>query len=704
MDADGLAAAVTKQFSLVRQMKKDGANALAIKAEERKLSDLKASLAKTTAAMESKSSFDRKAMDDVVIRRMFVVPAFEIHGGVSGLYDFGPPGCGLKANVVSLWKRHFVLAESMLEMECTNLTPESVLQTSGHVDKFTDLMVKDTVTGESLRADKLLEDIIDDLLEKNPNIPKDEREEHLRVQRQADAYSPEELGQILEKYGAKSKAGNTLTTPFPFNLMFKTTIGPEGTNVGFFRPETAQGLFVNFRRLLDFNSQKMPFAAAQVGLGFRNEISPRAGLLRVREFCMAEIEHFVDPKEKKHPKFPLVANKELVLFGREAQLGTGKMSTITIGEAVRDGLVENETLGYFMARTQLFLEMIGMDPQQMRFRQHLSTEMAHYAADCWDMEIHVSYGWTECVGHADRSCYDLEMHSKKTGVPMMASHQLDEPRVITAYKLQVDRKALGVTFKGDQKKVMAALEAMSENEEEVLEFQKKLEADGRATLGGEGFEITKGMCSWTKGTKKISEIKYTPSVIEPSFGIGRILYSLLEHSFYVRKGGDGGDDGGMKRGVMAFRPLVAPIKCAVLPLSSQASFMPLCARVMGALGDLHLSAKLDASGAAVGRRYARMDELGIPLASRSTSRLWRTTVTLRERDSMAQIRMPMAGNGAPHGAAREKRPREGLHFEVPYGERRGRCGGRRWQRAASSRRSAHKCGSFRPQVPIEVKF
>ncbi|CAN0504403.1 unnamed protein product [Laminaria digitata] len=119
-------------------------------------------------------------MDDVVIRRMFVVPSFEIHGGVSGLFDLGPPGCGLKSNIVALWRQHFVLAEGMLEMECTNLTPENVLQTSGHVEKFTDLMVKDTVTGESLRADKLLEDIIDTLLEKNTAMPTvSRRQRHL---------------------------------------------------------------------------------------------------------------------------------------------------------------------------------------------------------------------------------------------------------------------------------------------------------------------------------------------------------------------------------------------------------------------------------------------------------------------------------------------------------------------------------------------
>jgi len=178
--------------------------------------------------------------------------------------------------MIDIWRKHFVLNESMLEMECTCLTPEPVLKTSGHVDRFTDLMVKDPETGECFRADKLLEDAIDSLLDSNPDMSTAERDDHLRVQRQADAYSPSEIDELLIRYQCKGPSGQPYSSSFPFNLMFKTSIGPEGTSVGFLRPETAQGLFVNFRRLLDYNNQKMPFAAAQIGLGFRNEIAPRA--------------------------------------------------------------------------------------------------------------------------------------------------------------------------------------------------------------------------------------------------------------------------------------------------------------------------------------------------------------------------------------------------------------------------------------------
>jgi glycyl-tRNA synthetase len=184
--------------------------------------------------------------------------------------------------------------------------------------------------------------------------------------------------------------GADLTKAFPFNLMFATHIGPTGQLAGFLRPETAQGMFVNFRRLYDFNYGRMPMAVAQIGTAYRNEIAPRGGLIRVREFTMAEIEHFVHPERKAHPKFASVANVILNLFPNDAQIGDGKMLLASAGDAVARGLVNNETLCYFMARTQLFLLKLGMKPEGVRFRQHLRTEMAHYAQDCWDAEVSAS--------------------------------------------------------------------------------------------------------------------------------------------------------------------------------------------------------------------------------------------------------------------------------------------------------------------------
>jgi glycyl-tRNA synthetase len=347
---------------------------------------------------------------------------------------------------------------------------------------------------------------------------------------------------------------------------------------------------------------------------------------------MAEIEHFVNPKDKDHPNFGSIADKELVLFGRDDQLGSGKTKTMTAGDAVQEGLINNQTLAYFMARTQLYMERIGLDKSRLRFRQHLKTEMAHYAADCWDLEIKSSYGWVECVGHADRACYDLDVHSKATKTPMLAIKKLDQPKEIEIAKLKFDRKLLGQVFKGDQRVVSGILEELAEDWSDFEPIASALEADGKTVV--EGYEVTKEMMTWTKAKKMVHEIKYTPSVIEPSFGMGRVLYHLLEHCFYQRDTED-------KRCVMRFNAEVAPYKCAVLPISSSTEMNGVVDEIASELMDSDLSTRVDKSTASLGRRYARADEVGVPFAvTVDFDTLKDNTVTLRERDSCLQIRLP----------------------------------------------------------------
>jgi glycyl-tRNA synthetase len=635
---DSMRAAVTKQGGVVRQMKKDGAGQQEITAEVTKLKTMKAELDALLAAGPQEEVFNRAAMDDLLKQRAFIIPSFEIYGSVAGFFDFGPPACALKGNFINMWKQHFVLQESMLEIDCTNLMADIVLKTSGHVERFTDLMVKDTKNGECFRADKLLEDHIDDVLAKSPAMPTAERQELLRVQVQAESYTPEQLGEIIEKMGIKSpSSGAELTAPFPFNLMFQTQIGPSGNSVGYLRPETAQGIFVNFRRLLEYNSGKLPFAAAQIGIGFRNEIAPRAGLLRVREFPMAEIEHFVNPADKSHPKFKTVADQELPLFPCQNQLGDGKLVFMKAGEAVEKGLISNETLAYFLCRTALFADRIGLNKDKLRFRQHLPTEMAHYATDCWDLEVNLSYGWTECVGHADRACYDLEVHAKKSKVNMQASQKFDVPRDMDFAVIKANKGMMGKVFKKEASKVHEHFEKLSV--EDAMAIEEKLAADGTfdlTTADGTAFALTREMVSWKKTTKKVSEVKFMPGVIEPSFGIGRLIYAIFEHSFYLRENDE-------KRGVMGFSNAVAPVKVAVLPLQSNASFTPLVDELAGSLLDAGISSKVDSSGVSIGRRYARMDEIGVPFAVTidfDTVAEPNRPCTIRERDSTAQVSMP----------------------------------------------------------------
>lgn len=584
---------------------------------------------------------NKKALDDTLARRMFVVPSFEIHGGVAGLYDYGPPGAALKENVLAAWRQHFVLEDNMLQIECTTLTPHAVLKTSGHVDRFEDLMVKDTKNGECYRADKLLEDAVEAALAGDAAMPPERREELRRIAAQADAFSPAELHAHLTALGVKSpSSGAELTEPFPFNLMFATSIGPAGNSPGFLRPETAQGMFVNFRRLYDYNNGRMPMAVAQVGTAYRNEIAPKGGLIRVREFTMAEIEYFVNPAAKQHAKFESVAALRLNLFPADRQVGDGTLVTPTLGDAVASGLVNNQTLGYFMGRTALFLYKIGIKPEGLRFRQHLKTEMAHYACDCWDAEILMAQGWVECVGHADRSAYDLQVHAKVTKVDMVAKETLPEVVEEEFVVAKLTKKAIAAALKADVPAVVAALEELAaERGDEALALGAALARDGAAPLAlpgsGKTVTVTKEMVSFAKETRRVQERKYVPNVIEPSFGIGRILTGVWEHVFYTR----GGDE---QKAVLAFAPAIAPYKAVVLPLDGRID-RRVGAGVAQALSTAGLAAYTDDSGASVGRRYARADEVGVPFAiTVDFDTATDGAVTMRERDSTAQVRLPLA--------------------------------------------------------------
>ncbi|KAG6617765.1 glycine-tRNA ligase [Phytophthora cinnamomi] len=649
VDLDALRASVTRQGAQVRELKQKGAAAEAVKAAVDELKKLKLELETQTAlqgpAEDGLSKSDKKALDDLLLRKMFVVPSFEIYGGVGGFYDFGPPACALKSNLLQFWRRHFVFADKLLEVECTNLMPEVVLKTSGHVDRFTDLMVKCTKSGECYRADKLLEDHVENFLDKHPDLSQEEREKHEMHATMAESYSPQEIHDVFQQYGIKAPGtGADLSFPIPFNLMFKCAIGPEGGLVGYLRPETAQGIFLNFRRLLEYNAGKVPFGCAQIGSAFRNEISPRAGLLRVREFQQAEIEFFVNPKDKSHAKFTTVKDLELPLLTKTNQLTHGKAVQMTCGAAVEQGIIANESLAYYLARTYKFCKAIGIDMERLRFRQHLNTEMAHYATDCWDLEIKLSSGWVECAGHADRSCYDLTVHAKKSKVEMVGTHKFDKPEKRQIVEIKPNKGKMGRTFKADVATILEALETLKDDVPRAQTFEDELASKGEATLGplcdGKQFTLQRDMVAIKVVEKMVSEEKFVPSVIEPSFGIGRLLTAVFEHNFSTREGDE-------KRGVMSFSPLIAPIKVSVLPLSNNPAFEPFAAELEHVFVEEGLECKVDTSSVAIGRKYARADELGIPFdVTIDFDTVKDRVVTLRERDSTAQVRIPMDVIGA----------------------------------------------------------
>merc|ERR1719183_3262920 len=315
---------------------------------------------------------------------------------------------------------------------------------------------------------------------KEDDLSAEKMQEYQVVRNLADGYSKQELMDVFEKYNIRvPENGNKLTEPEPFNLMFPTPIGPSGDIQGFLRPETAQGIFLNYKFCLEQNANRLPFGVAQVGKVYRNEIAPRQGLCRQREFAQMEIEWFVKPTAKNSTKFQAVKNLKLQLFPSKEQPAGQPHITKKIGEAVAEKMVDNETLGYFIARTHLFLLSIGIKADHLRFRQHLPTEMAHYASDCWDAEIETSLGWLECVGIADRACFDLNAHAEAAKVDLMFRETLDPPIEVEVTRIT---KAAGIAtmkaFKKTGKATKEYLETLPETD--LRSLVDEVKAKGKA--------------------------------------------------------------------------------------------------------------------------------------------------------------------------------------------------------------------------------
>ncbi|XP_052783336.1 glycine--tRNA ligase-like [Mya arenaria] len=528
---------VKEQGDLVRKLKDEKAPDIDLQRAVAELKKRKHALTDKEFELSPKDNFDRAKMEDLLKQKFFYDQSFAIYGGINGLYDFGPMGCAVKANLLQAWRNFFVLEENLLEVDTAVLTPETVLKASGHVERFQDYMVKDLKNGECFRADHLIENTFEKMLS-DKKVTEDIKAEIRSILPTVDNMSKDEMGETLKKFSIKSPVtGNDISDPLEFNLMFSTAIGPTGTVKGYLRPETAQGIFVNFKRLLEFNGGKLPFGGAQIGAAFRNEISPRSGLIRVREFAMAEIEYFMDPKEKEtFYKFENVRDLKVTLLSACKQMEGKAPDVKSLGDAVKDGTIANESLAYFMGRIYMFLMKVGIDNNKFRFRQHLANEMAHYACDCWDAEMKTSYGWIECVGCADRSCYDLLCHQKATGMKLVAERKLAEPKMIQVVECKVNKGVIGKVFKKDAKVVTDYLTTLESEGADALDRSLQENGEAEITVKDQKYTLKKDMITVSRFEKKLHVEEFNPSVIEPSFGIGRVMYSLFEHNFKIRKG------------------------------------------------------------------------------------------------------------------------------------------------------------------------
>jgi len=548
-------------------------------------------------------------LESVIKRRGFIWPSFEIYGGSSGFYDYGPLGTAMRNNILKVWRKYFVQREGFAEIDTPALTPQEVFLASGHLDKFNDLILECSKCPVLYKAENLIS-------EHHPEIS---------TQLTVDALTADELDALVRDNGITCPDCNSyLRDSYEFNLMFRTTVGRD--KVVYLHPETAQGIFVNFQKLYNYFRERLPFGVVTVGKGFRNEISPRQGLIRLREFNIAEAEVFVDPDSDEFRGFDKVKETEFVLLDQH-----GAFHKLTAAEAVKDEIICHQALAYYMVITQNFLTEIGINPEKLRFRQHQKDEMAHYADDCWDaeiqMEINTRENWIECVGIANRSCFDLEQHMKATGQDLRAFNRFDEPVEQKFIRLKPNLPLIGRMFKKDAVAVKAHLESLTSP------FPEKITME----LNGENLEINGSMFTIEETIEKVSGKKYIPAVIEPSFGIGRILYAVLQHSYHVGKSREGVDSESYN--MLKLNPVIAPIHIAVFPLFNRTGMKEMADRILQDLIKLGLTATLDDSGS-IGKRYARMDEIGTPYCITVDHKsLEDNTVTIRNRDSTEQTRI-----------------------------------------------------------------
>jgi glycyl-tRNA synthetase len=567
--------------------------------------------------MPSEDRSESEAVAELAKRRGFFFGAAGAYGGVGGFYTYGPQGAALKRNVEDAWRERFAVQEGNMEIDGPTVMPEPVFEASGHLDGFDDMLVECPGCGESHRADHLVEDATG--VEEAESLP-----------------IPEVEALIADHDLACPNCGTALAGEVveEFNLMFETTIGPGSSTPGYLRPETAQGIFVEFPRLKEYARNRLPFGVTQIGRAYRNEISPRKSLVRTREFTQAELEQFVDP-ERDEPDLSAVADRRVELYPATEQVDDdGGLVETTIGEAVDAGVIGSAWVGYFLGVAYEWYERVGVDMDRFRFRQHLSGERAHYAADCWDAEAEVDGDWIEIAGFAYRGDYDLSKHAEHANDDFTLFQQYDEPRTVERAVVDPDMSVLGPEFGGAAAGVADALQELAERDPAAFE-----ESEVTVVVGDSEYSVPTEVANFRIEEQTESGEHVTPHVVEPSFGVDRTVYTLVAHAMHED------EVDGETRTYLDLSPTVAPTDVGVFPLVSNVDYLTDRAReLVGGLRDAGFAVVYDDSGS-IGRRYRRQDEVGTPFCVTvdrdGIEGDGPDTVTVRERDSAAQARVPV---------------------------------------------------------------
>lgn len=473
-------------------------------------------------------------LDDIVSlckRRGFIFQSSEIYGGLASCYDYGPLGVELKRNVREAWWKSVVkMRDDVVGLDCSILMHPLVWKASGHADKFADLICECKKCNTRTRVDHLKDKAAEE-------AKAQEHTEHIDIEKKmAAAYD------LSKKVCPACGTVGRFTEPMPFKLMFETQMGAnvDDSMTLFLRPETAQGIFANFRNVLDTTRVKIPFGIAQIGKSFRNEVTTKAFIFRTREFEQAELEFFCEP-------------------------GT-----------------DDEWFEHWKQQRFNWYLNLGIKKENLRFREHDADELAHYAKGCVDVEYKFPFGsgdWQELEGIANRTDYDLRQHQRG----------------------------------------MRTLNAWFENKGDLAKIELKEEAE----------EYLKGPLSYFDDAEKK---RYIPYVIEPSAGIDRSTLAFLVDAY------DEEEVRGEKRNLLRFHPALAPTNVAVFPLVRKDGMPEIARNIYNELKG-HFTTFYDEKGA-VGRRYRRQDEAGTPFCITVDGQtLEDKTVTVRERDSMEQVRV-----------------------------------------------------------------
>jgi len=477
---------------------------------------------------------------DLFARRGFLFPGSEMYGGLSGFYDYGPLGAGLRRKLVELWRQECVRNEGYVEIDGSNVLREEVLEASGHVANFGDPITRCKECDEVFRADHLINQEGGGInVEGLPN------DEMTRI--------------ISEKKIKCSSCGGLLLPVETFPLMFGLSVGARNPVKAYLRPETAQNIFTSFQRVFKAERERMPLGIAQTGRSFRNEISPRQGIIRLREFTQMEIEIFLSPDDlNKHPRWNELSETQVRLLTRDEQK-SGKSESefkeleCTASEALASGVIPSQYMAYWIAKETLFYLKIGIPFDKFRFRHLLEDETPFYSTGNFDLEVMTEFGWKETIGNAYRTDHDLSSHAKRSGSKI-----------------------------------------------EVLK-------DGQ---------------------------KFTPHVFEPSWGLDRMFYCVMEYA-YVPKDTD------REWAWLRLSPKIAPVTVKVSPLMKRDGLDTIAGTILAELMRAGFDCVHDDSGN-VGKRYARADEVGIPYCITVDYQSKEDgTVTIRNRDTMKQVRVKM---------------------------------------------------------------